>query len=455
MWNRTIGRFGIVIALSLTTPNLGFADTLRDTLRNAYNHSGLLIQNRALLRAADEDVAQATTALRPIVGWTARYSYNSTSFGDPNQLTAGIGVDWLLYDFGRSQLAVEAVKETVLGTRQSLVSIEQDVLLRAVSAHLNYRRTVEFASLRAANVQLIQQELRAARDRFEVGEITRTDVALAEARLASARAGLAAAQGDRARAVGEYMAAVGRKPNRLTSPGALPGLPRSLDAAIARARKTHPALKQVQHSIAAAELSIQRAQLATRPSVSASASLGLTDTSGVGLTRNLSVTASGPIYSGGALASTTRKAMAQRDATRAQLHVVRHGIDQQVRNAFVLLDVARASGEASERQIRAARVAFRGVREEASLGARTTLDVLNAEQELLDARAGRISASVDEQIAAYTILASMGVLTAKDLQLGVKIYDPSEYYNLVKDAPAARSAQGQALDRVLKGIAGN
>ena len=121
----------------------------------------------------------------------------------------------------------------------------------------------------------------------------------------------------------------------------------------------------------------------------------------------------------------------------------------------MLLDVARASGEAIDRQIQAASVAFRGVREEASLGARTTLDVLNAEQELLDARVSRISASIDEQIASYTVLASMGKLTAISLNLGVKTYDPTEYYNLVETAPTARSKQGAALDRVLKGLAGN
>jgi outer membrane protein len=130
-------------------------------------------------------------------------------------------------------------------------------------------------------------------------------------------------------------------------------------------------------------------------------------------------------------------------------------IDQEVRKAFVLLDVARASGEATDRQIEAASVAFRGVREEAALGARTTLDVLNAEQELLDARVTRISTSIDEQIAAYTILASMGKLTAVSLELGVKTYDPTEYYNLVKTAPIAKSKQGKALDRVLKGLVGN
>ena len=147
--------------------------------------------------------------------------------------------------------------------------------------------------------------------------------------------------------------------------------------------------------------------------------------------------------------------MAQRDAKRAGLHLAGLEVEQNVRNAFVVLDVARATGEATDRQIEAASVAFRGVREEASLGARTTLDVLNAEQELLDARVNRISTRIDEQIASYRLLAAMGKLTVTELALGVKTYDPAEYYNLVKSAPRARSKQGAALDRVLKDLAGN
>ena len=127
-------------------------------------------------------------------------------------------------------------------------------------------------------------------------------------------------------------------------------------------------------------------------------------------------------------------------------------IRQQVANAYAQLAVARASREASDRQIAAAQVAFRGVREEATLGSRTTLDVLNAEQELLDARASLIAAQVSEVVASYSLLAAMGLLTADHLNLPVQQYDPSAYYNLVKTAPTADSPQGQALDRVLEAI---
>ena len=454
MFGRKFTEFSCAAILILATPNLTAAESLRDSLRNAYQNSGLLVQNRALLRAADEKVAGAVAALRPVISWSSRFSHSYNDVANSDSVTTSLNAKWLLYDFGSSHLQTEALEKTVLATRESLVSIEQNVLLRAVTAHMNYRRSVEFVSLRSANVELIEQELRAAQDRFEVGEVTRTDVALAEARLASARAALAGAQGDLAKAAAEYHAVVGRKPGDLVTPSSLPKLPKDASAAIATARAHHPNLKRVQYEVAAAELALKVAQQAYRPKFEAGAGLSNVDLDS-SLTRNLSLTVSGPIYSGGAIASASRAAMAQRDAKRAGLHVAGLEVEQEVRNAFVVLEVARAKGTATDRQIEAASVAFRGVREEASLGARTTLDVLNAEQELLDARVSRISTRIDEQIASYSLLAAMGKLTATELDLGVKTYDPAEYYNLVKSAPRAKSKQGAALDRVLQGLAGN
>ena len=454
MFGRKFAELSCAAILILATPNLAAAESLRDSLRNAYQNSGLLVQNRALLRAADEKVADAVAALRPVIGWSSRFAHSYNDVASSDSLTASLTAKWLLYDFGRSDLQTEALKKTILATRQSLVSIEQNVLLRAVTAHMNYRRSVEFVSLRSANVELIEQELRAAQDRFDVGEVTRTDVALAEARLASARASLAGAQGDLAKAAAEYHAVVGRKPGDLATPSSLPELPTEVSAAISNARAHHPELTRVQHEVAAAELALKASQLTYRPRFEADAGVSNVDLDGP-LTRSLSLTVSGPVYSGGAIASASRSAMAQRDAKRAGLHLVGLEVEQAVRNAFVVLEVARATGEATDRQIEAASVAFRGVREEASLGARTTLDVLNAEQELLDARVSRISTRIDEQVASYSLLAAMGKLTATELDLGVKTYDPAEYYNLVKSAPRAKSKQGAALDRVLQGLDGN
>lgn len=430
------------------------AETLTDTLINAYKHSGLLEQNRAVLRAADEDVAQAVSTLRPVLNYYANAtstSYQVSTGAANGRLVGNVGLQasLLLYDGGGSKLAIEGAKESVLSTREALVSVEQSVLLRAVTAHMNVRREIEFVRLRQNNVRVITEQLRAARHRFEVGEVTRTDVALAESRLALARANLASANGSLAVSREEYRAAVGIYPKSLHSAPKAPATARSLEAARAVAYATHPAMKKIQHDILAAELGVQRAAALTRPQLSIVGKVNRThrgvDSSSLGLDL------SGPIYQGGKLSSLYRQAMASRDATRAGLHITRHEVAQGVGNAWAGLTVSRATLEASNRQIRAAQVAFNGVKEEATLGSRTTLDVLDAEQELLDAKANRISSITDQYVATYTLLSAMGLLTADHLKLGIRTYDPAAYYNAVSNAPA-HSTQGKRLDRVLRAL---
>ena len=437
-----------MMTLFVTTP--ARAETLADALTYAYNHSGLLDQNRALLRAADEDVAQAVAATRPVISWAANASISSprAPLADLIAATARISGQLTIYDSGAGQLDVEAQKELVLGTRQALRGIEQGILLDAVSAYMQVRADTEFVALRQSNVRVIMQEFRAAQDRFDVGEVTRTDVALAEARLAAARSLLASAQGSLTRSGETYRNAIGRSPN-----GLQPAQPAPVSKTIADAKayavRNHPSILEVQHSVSAAELNIRRGEAALKPTVTLDGQLGI-DQDGI-IGGQVGVNARGPI-TGGALSSQVRQLMARRDAARAQLHIVRHSLEQQVGSAYSFVDVARASSLAINQQIRAARVAFRGVRDEATLGARTTIDVLNAEQELLNAQADLIAAQSDEVIASYQVLSTMGLLTAAHLRLPVQQYDPAAYYNLVKDAPTIKSDQGQALDRVLRAI---
>lgn len=454
---RSMGKWlaaATVSAVSLISATASVAVTLADALAQGYENSGLLEQNRAVLRAADEDVAQAVSALLPVVEWSAgiEASYPDSPIRDTVTAFAQINASLLLYDHGASEIAIEAQKEVVLATRQSLLDIEQQVLLRVVEAYMNVRRQSGFVQLRRSNVRLISEELRAAQDRFDVGEVTRTDVSLAEARLASARSQLAAAEGELARAQAEYVAAVGVRPDVLQPAG-----PFSVSHSTAQARavalREHPSIREAQHSVSAAELSIRRAEAALQPRVTLNGNLRVNedfDDSG-----SIGVTIGGPIYQGGALSSQIRQLMARRDQTRHGLLLTTQQVEQNVTVAYSFLEVARASREAFERQVRASSVAFEGVREEALLGARTTLDVLNAEQELLDARTNLISAQIDETIASYQVLASMGLLTAEHLNLRVQIYDPSAYYNLVRDAPTVTSDQGAALDRVLEALGEN
>ncbi len=441
----------IVIGMSSAASVPLNAESLNDALTAAYGHSGLLDQNRALLRAADEDVALAVAATLPVVNWAANASSQEprAQGADLIAATASLTANWTLYDSGAGQFAVEAQKELVLGTRQSLINVEQQVLLSAVQAYMNVQRDDAFLGLRKNNVNLISQQLRAARDRFEVGEVTRTDVSLAEARLAGAKSQVAAAEGQLARSIAEFKVATGRNPIALETVEPAP-VSKTLDAAKSFATRNHPAMKEAQHAVSAAELSILRGQALSRPKVSVSGEVGIDQDGNIG--RRIGLTASGPIYSGGSISAQIRQLMSRRDASRAALHLTRHSIEQQVANAFSFYDVAAAMTDAAERQIRAATVAFRGVKEEATLGTRTTLDVLNAEQELLNARADAISAQVDRVVASYSLLSSMGLLTVDHLRLPVKKYDPTAYYNMVKDAPTSMSEQGKALDRILRAI---
>lgn len=456
------------LTLALLLPRPAFAETLADALVGAYEHSGLLDQNRALLRAADEDVASAKSALKPVLRWagglTQNFGTTRTSASVPSQstesLTASINLigELLLYDFGASQYRVEAAKETVLATRQTLLDLEQRVLLRTVAAYMGVIEASDIVALRNNNLRLLTQELRAARDRFEVGEVTNTDVSLAEAQLAQARSGLAGAQGALLRAVEEYRNVVGRKPGDLSPPPPLPDVSRNLEAAKALAIRQHPAVLAAQHQVAAAQLAVLSNEAAMSPRITLKGNYGVAETFNserYSRSGSVGVEAGQTIYQGGALSSAVRRSMAQRDAQRANLHIVSREVAQEVGNAYASLASAHAQLEASDRQIRAARAAFEGVREEAKLGARTTLDVLDAEQVLLDAQSTRATARANLYVAAYAVLAAKGQLTAQDLRLPVQIYDAAAYYNLVKDAPAKHSKQGQALDRVLRSLQKN
>ncbi|WP_306606329.1 TolC family outer membrane protein [Paracoccus sp. WLY502] len=439
------------------------AESLADTMVAAYRHSALIEQNRAVLRAADEEVAAAIAALRPVVQWTASHTVQRaeglSGYTTARTTSLQIGAQMTLYDWGRSQLAIDAAKEQVLATRQGLVAVEQDILLAATVAFFDIKQAAERVALQQNSVEVLTRERQAAQDRFDVGEITVTDVALADAQLAQTQAGLASAQGDLEIAREGYLAATGRLPGRLDAPPPLPRLPASVDEARAIGQRNHPLIAQAQRQAAAAELGVAIAAAERNPTLTGNIGVGVTrspqtqlggqydtrDSASVGLELNQT------IYSGGRLSAAHRRAMALRDEARAVLLNVSRRISQQVGESWANIDVARAQISAIDEQIAAAQQAYNGVREEAALGARTTLDVLDAEQSLLEARADKIAAEANLQLAHYQLLAAMGRLTVEHLNLGIPTYDPSQYYNAVRDAPYT-SKQGESLDRVLRAI---
>lgn len=444
------------------------AESLADAMVSAYRHSALMDQNRAVLRAADEDVATAIAQLRPIVQWLASHSWRRdegasryvNNESSSLQLTAQI----TLYDWGRSQLAIDGAKEQVLATRQALVAVEQNVLFEATRSFFNVKSATEQVALQENSVEVLTRERQAAQDRFDVGEITVTDVALADAQLAATQASLASAQGDLEIAREGYLSATGHLPASLNAPPPLPTLPDSLDAARALSQRNHPSILQAQRQAAAAEINVAAAAAERNPTLSASAGLGVTRGAQQDLpvgsgrdnrnSASIGLELSQTIYSGGRLPAAHRKAMAQRDQARAALLNTARQVSLAVGEAWARIDVARAQITAIDQQISAAQQAYDGVREEALLGARTTLDVLDAEQSLLEARADKISAQANLQLAHYQLLAAMGLLTVEHLKLGIPTYDPSQYYNAVRDAPHT-SKQGERLDSVLRALGRN
>lgn len=460
MIRRRLAAAALALGTLLSSP-AAWAESLADTLVGAYRHSALIEQNRAVLRAADEDVAAAMASLRPVVQWAAAHNFQQVDGAEGVSSSLEIAAQMTLFDWGRNQLAIDIAKEQVLATRESLVAVEQDVLLGAVRAFLDVRSAEQQVALQENSVTVLTRERQAAQDRFDVGEITSTDVALAEAQLAASRAARAAAQGQLEIARESYRAAVGRAPGRLDPPPPLPRRPASLESAQDTARGSHPAIRQSKRTVAAAELGVAAAATERSPTITGSVGLSATRSSGDSIalgrttqdpsTLRAGIQANQTLYSGGRLPAVHRRAMAQRDSARSALLNISRQVDESVAVAWANIDVARAQIGAIDEQISAAQQAYEGVREEAMLGARTTLDVLDAEQNLLQARADKITAEANLQLAHYQLLASMGLLTVEHLKLGIPTYDPSAYYNAVRNAPYT-STQGENLDRVLRAI---
>lgn len=446
----------------VAAPMAAGAETLADALVAAYKTSHLLDQNQAVLRAADEDAAMAMASLRPVVDFTTQASWRKydnaiATFQLPgvNYESSSAALDvtasMVLWAGGRGRLAVAAARAQVLATRASLVNVEQQVLLGAVSAYTDVRLQQEIVALRESNVRVITQELRAAKDRFDVGEVTQTDVSMAEAALAASKANLAAAQGQLMVARERYKAVTGHYPGNLAALPKSPALPKSLEEAKSVAERNHPVIIQAQHQVLVSNLNIDIAKANLGPTVSGQVSINKDLNDGM---RNLAVGLAfdQTIYAGGKNSAAYRKALAGKDASQAGLLNTTVQVSEAVGQAWSNLLVAGASIDAGRQQVAAAQRAFDGVREEATLGARTTLDVLNAEQDLLSARASRLEAEANRYVGVYNLLSTMGLMTAEHLNLGIPTFDPEAYYNAVKNAPAA-SAQGKALDRILSKIA--
>jgi outer membrane protein len=410
----------------------------------AYQSNPQLLAERASLRASDENVAQAIAQWRPQVSINGRYTLSkSESKIDPAPVgvesksrswDADISATQTVFAGGRILAQRRQADASVRAGRAVLHATEQSIFLDTVSSYMNVVRDESVLKLNQANVELLKKQLEAAQARFEVGEITRTDVAQAEARLSAGQSSQTASEANLKASRLFYERTVGEAPGTLEVRPATPGLPASEDEARQSANQLNPNLVAAREAEEAARAGIDFAVSQMMPSVSVSASYGRFGEErapeSIGDDARVTATATLPIYQGGAEWSAIRQAKEVNNRARLDVEDARRATDQGVSNAWESYRAAKASSEANRQQVKAAEIAFEGVQQELEVGSRTTLDVLNQQQELLNARVALVLSERDEIVASYGLLAAVGKLTARELQLPVQLYDPVENYEM-------------------------
>ncbi|WP_119458818.1 TolC family outer membrane protein [Rhodospirillaceae bacterium SYSU D60014] len=417
------------------------AETLVDALAKAYQNNPTLLAGRAELRARDELVAQALSGWRPTVTLNGEVGreWQESSPGGSETLTprsANLNLNQPLYRGGRTVAATDQAENLVLSQRAQLASVEQNVLLNTVAAYMDVVRDQAVLQLTINNEQVLQRQLQAARDRFEVGEITRTDVSQSESRLALATANRIQAEGNLTASRAAYRELVGDMPGTLEAPELLLTLPATQDEAIAGSVQNPAVLAAIFAEKAAVEgADVVFGELLPQLSLNGDLTTGEdlsfegVRTDGASVTAQLVV----PLYQGGEVTSRLREAKQIASQRRLQIIEARRNAARQATTAWEALQTAIAQIESFQAQARAADIALEGVRQEAQVGARTILDVLDAEQEALDAQVNVVTAQRDRVVAGFQVLAAVGQLTAPDLDLPVSYYDVDEHYFEVRD----------------------
>jgi outer membrane protein len=433
-------------------------ETLFGALSRAYTNTPELNAQRANLRALDELVPQALSGYRPRVTGTADVGRTfvegvTPSFGtvggqrvrvgrvgsDDAYSPRGLGlqVDQTLFNGFRTENQTRSAESQVLGARETLRNVEQNVLLQAATAYMNVLRDTALLNLQRNNVEVLEEQLRQTRDRFRVGEVTRTDVAQSESRVALARSQSSAAEGNLRSSIAVYRQRVGVEPRRL-SPGqpVESYLPKSIEVAIDNALRDHPAIIASLHGVDAQQLQVKVVESELYPTVSLQGTLSQrwesaqsdAESRSASIVARLSV----PIYEGGQVYSRVRQAKETLGERRIQVDQQRDVVRQAVVASWSGLQSAKAQIIASQAQVAAAEIALAGVREEAKVGQRTTLDVLNSQQELLVARSNLVTAQRDRVVASYNVLAAIGRLSAQALSLRTSVYNPKVHYDQVR-----------------------
>ncbi len=423
-----------VSAMALLAGLPASAETLTEAMTQAYNTNPSLLAERARLRATDEELSQANAGWRPTiivngdVGTAQDYQNDITT----DSWNADITASQPIFEGGSVGARRDIAKAQIRAGRASLRGVEGGILLAAVTAYMDVVRDLSTVELSRRQVEVLNRERQASQDRFDVGEITRTDVAQAEARLSGARTSLIGSEAQLEASRAAYIRVIGSAPKNLQAAPGLPALPKSLEDAINEALALNPSLVAARENAMGSEAAVDLAISGLLPTVSLTARYSIGETNSDAILSTNRDTESGsiglgarvPLYQGGAEYSSIRQAKQTNNQSRMTATQTEREAIEDVTNAWESLAAARASIGSAQDQVRASEIAYEGVRQEAEVGARTTLDVLNAEQELLNSRLTLITNQRNEYVAAYALLAAMGRLTAADLSLPVEIYDP-------------------------------
>jgi outer membrane protein len=448
-----------VAAIACLLPPLGAAraETLESALIQAYQNNPTLNSQRAAVRATDENVPQALSGYRPRVSITASggeqslstttkvtsttpNSY-STQSGYNSPVSAGVTASQTLFNGFQTANKTRQAEAQVQAARETLRVTEQQVLLNAATAYMNLLRDTAILDLQKRNVEVLQEQLRQVRDRFNVGEVTRTDVAQSESRLAAGRSQVLTAESNYKTSGAVYRQVIGSSPGKLTAGTPVDRFsPSNLPAAIGAASTIHPSVTTAQYNIDVAQMQVKVSEGALYPTLSvqgnytknylAAGTLNTMESYNASVLGQLSV----PIYQGGAEYSLIRQAKETLGQKRIDFDTARDQARQTVVQAWGQLDAAKANIDATQAQVQASEIALNGVREEARVGQRTTLDVLNAQQELVNARVALVGAQRDRVVASYSLLAGVGRLSPQVLGLRVPVYDAATHYGQVRDS---------------------
>jgi outer membrane protein len=431
---------GVAMA-GIFVASVAHAESLADAMRAAYRNNPTLNADRARQRGTDELVPTAKSGWRPTVNADATISrrHTNSNFEDKqhtDSTTVNIQLSQPVFRGFRTVNGVKSAKATVEAGRQQLLATEQSVLFNVAAAYLAVVRDRQILAIRQQNVTNLQKQARAAQARFDAGEVTRTDVSQSRARVSGAQGDVASAQSNLQGAIASYENVVGRKPGKLKY-SRLGKIPRSLEGALATAQEINPRILAAAYVREAARYDVKVAKGELLPELSLRATASRTDKLDNGHGFEESATVAGvltvPIYQAGREYSSIRQNKQTASQRQIQIIEATRNVREDVTTAWYSLVSSAEAITSAKAQVAAAALALDGINQEYLVGSRTTIDVLNAQQEVLTARLGLINAEYAQMVSNYQLLQAMGKLTAKHLSLGGGYYDPRAYYDQVKN----------------------